>query len=53
MTFVSAEIIEQLTGKQRPSAQARRLAARRYKFERHTDGTIVLRMDELRRTHPQ
>jgi len=47
MTFVSADVLHQLTGKRRPSAQARWLAARCYKFERRGDGTIVLRMDEL------
>ncbi len=47
MMFASADVIERLTGKRRPSAQARWLAARGYKFERHSDGTIVLRMDEL------
>ena len=47
MIFVSADILEQLTGKRRPSAQARWLISRCYKFERRADGTIALRMDEL------
>lgn len=47
MTFVTADVLKQLTGKRRPSAQARWLAARHYKFERRGDGTIVLRSDEL------
>ena len=47
VTFVTADVLEQLTGKRRPSAQARWLAARCYKFERRGDGTIVLRTDEL------
>jgi len=45
--FASAHIIEELTGKSRPSAQARWLSDRRYTFERRTDGTIALRMEEL------
>jgi hypothetical protein len=45
--FASAEILEQLTGKRRPSAQARWLSLRGYKFERRADGTIALRMEEL------
>jgi hypothetical protein len=45
--FASAQIIKELTGKSRPSAQARWLSDRRYKFERRADGTIALRMDEL------
>lgn len=51
MTFVSTEIIEQLTGKKRPSAQARWLARYRYKFERRADRnrTIALREEELDR----
>lgn len=51
MTFVSVADLEQLTGLRRPSAQARWLAARRYKFERRADrnGTIALRQEELDR----
>jgi hypothetical protein len=51
MTFVSADVIEQLTGKRRPSAQARWLARYRYKFERRADRnhTIALRQEELDR----
>lgn len=49
--FVSAEKIHALTGKVRPSAQARWLSARRYKFERRADrnGTIALRKAEYDR----
>ncbi len=47
MIFVSADVLEQLTGKSRPSAQARWLASRLYRFERRADGTIALRMEEL------
>lgn len=47
--FLSAEDLEGLTGLKRPSAQARWLAARKYKFERRADRnhTIALRQDEL------
>lgn len=47
--FVSPKELEGLTGLKRPSAQARWLAARRYKFERRADRnhTIALRQDEL------
>lgn len=49
--FVSTELIEQLTGLRRPSAQARWLAKRKYKFERRADRnrTIALRQAELDR----
>jgi hypothetical protein len=49
--FVSAEQLEELTGKSRPSAQARWLGRHRYKFERRNDrnGTIALRREELDR----
>jgi hypothetical protein len=51
MTFVSAQVIGDLTGKERPSAQARWLARRNYKFERRADRnrTIALRQEELDR----
>jgi hypothetical protein len=51
MTFVSGATLEQLTGKKRPSAQARWLGRYRYKFERRADrnGTIALRQEELDR----
>lgn len=47
--FVSAAALEELTGKKRPSAQARFLAARGIKFVARDDGTIVLRQEELDR----
>jgi Domain of unknown function (DUF4224) len=51
MTFLSAEVIEQLTGKKRPSAQARWLGRHKYTFERRSDRnrTIVLRQEEFDR----
>jgi hypothetical protein len=47
--FASAEILEQLTGKRRPSAQARWLARNGYRFERRADRnrTIALRQEEV------
>jgi hypothetical protein len=45
--FLSAKELEQLTGLKRPSAQARWLSTRGYKFARRVDGTIALRLDEL------
>jgi hypothetical protein len=50
-TFLSAEVIEELTGKKRPSAQARWLGRNKYTFERRADRnrTIALRQEELDR----
>lgn len=47
--FVSQEALADLTGRVRPSAQARWLAARHYVFERGADGKIKLRKAELDR----
>jgi len=51
MTFVSPQVIEELTGKFRPSAQARWLGRHKYTFERRADRnrTIALRQEELDR----
>jgi len=45
--FLAPNAIVNLTGYVRPSAQARWLSARRYKFERRSDGSIALRHAEL------
>jgi Domain of unknown function (DUF4224) len=45
--FLTPESIAELTGYVRPSAQARWLSTRRYKFERRADGSITLRQAEL------
>ncbi|MGH6876029.1 MAG: DUF4224 domain-containing protein [Rhizomicrobium sp.] len=45
--FVSAEALEQFTGKRRGSAQARFLAQLGLKFTLRSDGTIALRREEL------
>jgi hypothetical protein len=49
--FVGTDVLEQLTGKKRPSAQARFLLARFPKiiFLFRGDGTIALRQEELDR----
>lgn len=49
--FVNVEAIEQLTGKRRPSAQARWLGRHNYRFERRADRsrTIALRQEEFDR----
>ncbi len=45
--FVSAEALQQFTGKKRASAQARFLAQLGLKFTQRLDGTIALRREEL------
>ena len=49
--FVATNVIEELTGKKRPSAQARWLGRQNYKFERRADRnrTIALRQEEFDR----
>ncbi len=47
--FVSAEQLEALTGKTRPSAQARFLDRWNIRYIERADGTIVLRQEELDR----
>ena len=45
--FVSAEVLVQLTGRKRASAQARFLAQLGLRFTQRWDGTIALRREEL------
>ncbi len=47
--FISAEELEALTGKSRPSAQARFLDRWNIRYIERADGTIVLRQEELDR----
>lgn len=47
--FVSSEQLEALTGRSRPSAQARFLDRWDIKYIERPDGTIVLRQEELDR----
>lgn len=45
--FVSPDALKEFTGRKRPSAQARWLSGRGYKFERRADGSIALRKEEM------
>lgn len=47
--FLSPEDVERLTGKVRPSAQARWLDAHGWRHTRSADGSVVVHEDEARR----
>lgn len=47
--MLAAADVEALTGRKRPSAQARQLAAMGIPFRRRTDGTIVVLLSDLDR----
>jgi hypothetical protein len=47
--FLSAAHLQKLTGKKRPSAQARWLSARNWKFDRNAIGEVVVLEREAER----
>lgn len=47
--FLSADELVRLTGRRRPSAQSRWLAARGWRHDRGADGSVIVHEDEARR----